>query len=168
MGLIKSLFGKGKREAGPPKSPGLSDIYTGLRNQVFQARTTNGVWDVAAVIMETGYPQAIVTLVAMADGTTSLYFSNGGGIIGAGEHESVRSAASALLRLAAQYAGEMVETEQFPLPSVGRVRFYVVTSDRVLMADSAEEDLGYDRATLSPLFHEGHKVMYAVQEHAPR
>lgn len=39
------------------------------------------------VLMETAYPDAVVTLVALADGTTSLYFSNGGGIIGAGAHD---------------------------------------------------------------------------------
>ncbi|MHB8971456.1 MAG: hypothetical protein ACYC3X_09105 [Pirellulaceae bacterium] len=45
----------------------------------------------------------------IADGTTSLYLSSGGGIIGAGEHDSVRSPASALLRLTQQYASAMVE-----------------------------------------------------------
>ena len=36
------------------------------------------VW---GVVMETGYPEAVVTLVSLGDRTTSLYFSNGGGII---------------------------------------------------------------------------------------
>jgi hypothetical protein len=34
------------------------------------------------VLMETGYDSATVTLFALSDGTTSLYFSNGGGVIG--------------------------------------------------------------------------------------
>jgi hypothetical protein len=33
------------------------------------------VW---AVLVETGYPQAVASLITVADGTTSLYFSNGG------------------------------------------------------------------------------------------
>lgn len=52
------------------------------------------VW---GVLVEIGYPEPVATLVALSDGTTSLYFSNGGGVIGAGEHAAVRDAASHLL-----------------------------------------------------------------------
>jgi hypothetical protein len=118
--------------------------------------------------METGYPEAVVTLLATADGTTSLYFSNGGGIIGAGQHASVRSTASTLLHLAAQHASCMAETDEFPLPTEGRVRFYLITSGRVLTAEAAELDLGYHRATLSPVFHQAHAVIAAIREHSPQ
>jgi hypothetical protein len=37
------------------------------------------------------------TLICFIDGTTSLYFSDGGGIIGAGRHESVKNAVSTFL-----------------------------------------------------------------------
>lgn len=47
------------------------------------------VW---GVVMETGHAEGGATLVVFAEGTTSLYFSNGGGIIGAGEHAIVRTA----------------------------------------------------------------------------
>ncbi len=39
----------------------------------------------------------IATMICFIDGTTSLYFSEGGGIIGAGRHESVKNAASTFL-----------------------------------------------------------------------
>lgn len=39
----------------------------------------------------------IVTMICFIDGTTSLYFSEGGGIIGAGRHESVKNAVSTFL-----------------------------------------------------------------------
>ena len=39
----------------------------------------------------------IATMICFIDGTTSLYFSDGGGIIGAGRHESVKNAASTFL-----------------------------------------------------------------------
>jgi hypothetical protein len=35
------------------------------------------------VLMELGLEQGVATMVAFADGTVSLYFSGGGGIIGA-------------------------------------------------------------------------------------
>ena len=45
---------------------------------------------VFGILMETGYPEAVATLAVFVEGSTSLYFSSGGGIIGAGEHDSVR------------------------------------------------------------------------------
>jgi hypothetical protein len=41
--------------------------------------------------------KAVVSLVAVAKGGTSLYFSTGGGVIGGGEHDSVRAANRKLL-----------------------------------------------------------------------
>ena len=58
------------------------------------------VW---GIVMETGFPDGSFTLVSLAEGTTSLYFSNGGGIIGGGEHESVRQAASYFLTRAQHF-----------------------------------------------------------------
>lgn len=47
------------------------------------------VW---AALMEMAVSSATVTLVAVADGATSLYVSTGGGVIGGGHHETVRAA----------------------------------------------------------------------------
>lgn len=52
------------------------------------------VW---GAMMEMRMGNADVSLVAVAEGSTSLYFSNGGGIIGGGEHERVRAANRKLL-----------------------------------------------------------------------
>jgi hypothetical protein len=66
----------------------LADVYRGLRAQALQLTAAQvGPADaVFGVLMETGYPEAVVSLVALSDGTASLYFSNGGGIIGTGGH----------------------------------------------------------------------------------
>lgn len=82
------------------------------------------VW---GVLMEIGYPEPVATLVALSDGTTSLYFSNGGGVIGAGEHGAVRDAASHLLTVANAHIANFEPTSATPLPTVGRVRFYLRT-----------------------------------------
>ena len=50
--------------------------------------------------METGYDAVTVTLFALSDGTTSLYFSNGGGVIGGQGYEAVRRANEAFLNQA--------------------------------------------------------------------
>jgi hypothetical protein len=119
---------------------------------------------VVGVMMETGYPQAFVSLVAFADGTTSLYFSTGGGIIGAGQHDVVYAATQEFLDAAEAHHAEFAPADATPPPGEGRVRFYVRTVSGILAAEADEDDLGYERHPLAPVFHAGHAVITAVQE----
>ncbi len=122
------------------------------------------VW---GVLMETGYPEAVATLVALGDGTTSLYFSNGGGIIGGGEHARVRAASDHFLTNAEAHVTEFTNADATPFPGVGRVRFYVRTFEGTLTAEASEDDLGEERHALSPLFHSGHVVIAVMRELSP-
>ncbi len=114
--------------------------------------------------METGYPEAVATLAVFAEGSTSLYFSSGGGVIGAGEHESVRETHGPFFAEAEARLGAFTKATDTPLPTEGRVRFYVRTFRGTLTADALEEDLGEMRHELSDLFHAGHSVLSAVRE----
>jgi hypothetical protein len=77
-----------------------ADVYDGLRKQILELKTEQlgapSDQAVLAVVMETGYAQAVASLVAVMDGSASLYFSNGGGIIGAGVHPGPNAAAAHL------------------------------------------------------------------------
>lgn len=97
------------------------------------------VW---GILMETGYPQAVVTLVSLADGTTSLYFSHGGGVIGGGQHETVARASKSFVIAAEGYYPKMTLTKSFPFPPVGRVKFYVLTYSGIYPMYINENDLG--------------------------
>jgi hypothetical protein len=151
-----------------------AEIYANLRNRIFklnpkevgilQTRETPNVW---GILMETGYPEAVVTLVSLADGTTSLYFSNGGGMIGGGTHATLARSAKAFVATAEKYFQQMDLTKAFPLPTVGRVRFYVLTFSGALTLDVDENELGDGRHALSPLFYSGQDVIAqfrAIQE----
>ena len=122
------------------------------------------VW---GILMETGYPEAVATLVVLGDGTTSLYFSSGGGVIGAGEHYVVRAASDALLAAAEAHLAGFAPTDVTPLPDVGRVRFYVRTFDGMRGVEADEDDLGEGRHQLSPVFHAAHEVIGAVRHVSP-
>ena len=144
-------------------------VSRGLRQQALSVNAsdlglTPGDSDVWGVIMETAYPEAVATLVALADGTTSLYFSSGGGTIGAGDHAVVRRASEEFLQVANEHLAHLSPTEEFPLPTQGRVRFYVHTFGGVLTAERDEEELGEERDALSPVFHAGHAVIAAIRE----
>jgi hypothetical protein len=55
-------------------------------------------YQVYGVVVDMGVDNIkTATMICFIDGTTSLYFSNGGGIIGAGEHESVNKAVLSFL-----------------------------------------------------------------------
>ena len=113
-----------------------------------------------AVLMETGTRDgATYSLVVLADGTASLYFSTGGGIIGAGEHESVRAAGTAMLSVAERIQGEMRAIAVTPLPKPKSVQFLVLTSQGILSYFAGEERLGEGKDPLSELFFAAHSVI---------
>ena len=83
--------------------------------------------NVFGILMEINYPVATVTLAVFAEGSTSLYFSSGGGVIGAGQHETVRETHGAFFFEAESRLGEFAIANDTPLPDTGRVRFYLRT-----------------------------------------
>ncbi len=57
----------------------------------------------------------IASMVCFLDGTASLYFSNGGGIIGAGQHENVREAVGSYLLSVHQVLPIMKHTDKYDI-----------------------------------------------------
>ncbi|MDE3137849.1 MAG: hypothetical protein KGL59_14815, partial [Acidobacteriota bacterium] len=127
---------------------------------VVDAANAGGVW---GVVMETGYPGVVATLVAVADGSVSLYFSNGGGIIGLGGQEGPQRASRALLDAAPQFRKEFEPTTKYPLPREGHVRFYLLTRDAALTAEAKEEELGGGAHPLTPLFQKAHELITEIR-----
>lgn len=159
---ILSVFGCGKSSKAEYK---VVDTYNGLREQVLRLdpktiglneSSSNRIW---AILMETGYPEAVATLVTVADGTVSLYFSNGGAIIGVGQHDEPRKAGNDLLKASPQFLQHAKPTKEFPLPEIGHTRFYFMTFDGAYTVDSVEDDLGKNRSPLSPLFYKAQDVI---------
>lgn len=146
----------------------VAEAYSGLRNMVLTTKpeavglkpAAGEVW---GILMETGYPEAVVSLVALADGTVSIYFSNGGGIIGLGPHPDPQKAGKAFLALAQQYSKSATATKKYPLPNPTYTRFYFLTGSGVTTVEAKEEDFGYGRHQMSPLFHKGHELISEIR-----
>ena len=119
------------------------------------------VW---GLLMETAYPKGAASLVTFIDGSTSLYFSNGGGIIGAGDCDLVKTASKDFLATADQFLSYAHPVNDFPLPQVGHVTFYLKTFDGVLSCSALELELGENRNVLSPLFYAGQDVISRLRE----
>ena len=143
----------------------IADIYSKLRDKALTINPSQiGLQSdqshpVFGVLMETGYKDAVATLSAIGDGTVSLYLSNGGGIIGLGEYQRPRDACFSFLSLANEFISQMKPTKKFPLPEEGRIIFYFLTINGVLMSNAKENDLIKKRLPLSPLYHKAHEVM---------
>jgi hypothetical protein len=158
------LFGRKRgREQEPP-----AEVYLGLREQVLRLTSDQlgGVpadAPILALMMETGYPEAVATLVGVADGTASLYFSNGGGFIGAGTHASVAEANQRWLETGIAFLPELSAVTDPPLPAEGMTQFVAVTPDGLRGSVAPEEELGEGRHLLSPFFYVGHDVITQIR-----
>jgi hypothetical protein len=117
--------------------------------------------------METGMDAGFYTLVVLADGTTSLYFSNGGGIIGAGEKSEVREASRQFIGWGNRFVASAESSPSTQPPAKGSTKFFFLTFDGIRSYSAPEVELGEERDALAPLFHAGHAVIAAVRHAQP-
>lgn len=120
--------------------------YLGLRNQALHVKpdkmglpATLEPTEPMAVLIDWPTSKVVATVSAFADGTASIYISNGGGFIGGGQgYESIRRAGQNMLATARFYRPLMHTTQDFPLPQEGEIFFYVVTNSGVFTARASE------------------------------
>lgn len=167
MGLLDRVLGR-------QREPAAHETYTALRSQILGASIDSlggaGVatdQEVVLALMEWNLDGNVVTVVAVADGTVSLYFSNGGGVIGAGAHDGPRRAAERFIQLAAANRALLSATQSAPLPAAGRTRFHLRTRSGALAADASTNELGEGRHALSPLFYAAQDVITAIRTAPP-
>lgn len=125
----------------------------GLSGEDAQAR----VW---GAVTEIGFPGGILTLVSLRDGTASIYTNTGGGILGG---YSAQKEAKLFVAEAEKHLAEMTPTKSFPYPSVGRVKFYVLTQEGVYGSEAGEQELFQQQNALSPLHAAGVEVIIALR-----
>ena len=156
------MFRRRKR-AGPEPA----DIYLDLRGKALRLDPAEvGIAPsesqprVFGVVMDTGYAEGwSSTLVALADGATSLYLSHGGGIIGGGEHMQVAEATLRLLQTAESAFDRMAPLQDEDLPQPGDVIIRALAFEGPRATTAPEDDLGYGRHELSSVFHAAHAVI---------
>ncbi len=145
-------------------------VYFGLRDLILHgSRSKFGIPpdskpdEPYAVVMDWGIDEGTATVVAIADGTGSVYLSSGGGFIGGGQsHESIRTAAKRTVELATQVQPMMHLTTNYPLPERRQVNFYVLTDAGVFTASASEEQM---RTHASPLYQLGDAAQAIITEY---
>ena len=151
------------------------DVYAGLRTQALSLDPASIVvptgepWHGAAMaVMELAVEKGTASVVAVADGSVSLYLSTGGGVIGAGGHASVRDAAGRFRLLAGELRGAMaVAVDGFPLPEAGEVRFHVTTGEERYSSAAPESALRSGRHPLAQLYAAGQDLLTEIRLSTP-
>lgn len=144
-------------------SPGKQ--YSLLRNSAFKIKREEAgipapppdrpVW---AVLMETGHPHVTETLALVIDGTSSVYVSDGGGVIGGHGHENVRKANAEFMQLANRDRHHFQATEANPIPAPGFTVFYARTDAGLLFYGDTQEAFMRGHV-LSELFQAGQEAI---------
>jgi Tfp pilus assembly protein PilF len=112
-----------------------------------------------AVLMETGHPRLTETLALVSDGTSSVYMSDGDGVIGGHGYENVRKANAEFLRIANRDRHHFQAAEAFPIPEVGYTVFYARTDNGILVCGGTQQSLIEGQHVLSELFQAGHEAL---------
>lgn len=154
----------------PQPSP--VEVYLSLRSQALNVRPEDigltpspGQPRVWGVVTDLGMEWGVATLVVFAEGTTSIYFSKGGGVIGTGTHPLVAAASNRLLAIADSIVDRvpLLPAESYRLPSPGHICFWLRTFRGTLTADISEAELASGHHQLSHLFRVIHDVITAVR-----
>jgi hypothetical protein len=161
---IRSLTG---RTGGPEMFRTLRSMALGYNPSDLEV-PDDAPWGGAPMaMMETGLPNGTATLVAIADGSVSMYFSTGAAVIGAGGHAAVRGAAERFRTVASESRHLLQRSEDFPLPESGQVRFHVRTIDGTYTGAVTEALLRSGRHALASLYNAGQDLITEVRMATP-
>jgi hypothetical protein len=150
--------------------------YIGLRNQALTIDPASiGLApspehpNLLAGLMEMGMGGGIATLVIIADGTTSMYWSTGGGIIGAGFHEPVKAPSRRFLALLERHLPDLSPDDPgHQLPEEGMIHIRARTfAGASLFGAAQEEDFKAKRHPLWDVFYAGHDVITVMRQLPP-
>jgi hypothetical protein len=129
-----------------------------------RANYPHRVW---GMLMETTMQGGHYTLVALADGSTSLYYSTGGGVIGASTWPAVKDASQSFLDQGNHTLDSSAPATSLEPPPPGRTRFFFLTFDGVQVGTAPEAALTRKNHKLAALFRAGNDVITAIRKATP-
>jgi hypothetical protein len=145
----------------PPQEPWpeLRSLLLSTRPGELGLTATDRLPRVWGALMEMNAGSAVVTVASLADGTTSLYLSTGGGILGGGDHPAVRAATYKFLDAIEAGLDNLTPVTELPLPGPGRFRLHALTYWSPGTLEAVESDVVTGRSPYSPMFQAGNEVI---------
>ena len=114
-------------------------------------------------MMEMVISQTWINLVCIADGTVSIYIGTGGGIIGAGEHDSVRSAARECLKKSEEVLEHLKKFDPAHIQNEKYIKFHVFTYDGIRSDTVETNEINSEKHYLSELHDYAQNVITEVK-----
>jgi len=143
-------------------------LFGGLRSQALSFVDPSAPeGDLYGVFMEIGMSNGIATLVALGDGTISLYLSNGGGFLGVGEKDGPAKSAHRFATTAMRFVEGMPICRDASCARDGEIKFFVLIDGAVRCATESTQVLRQGGHPLSPLFRAGHALLTEVRRVHP-
>ena len=146
------------------------DVIEGLREQLFALNPKSldiapsedlpRVW---GFMMELFISQTWINLVCIADGTVSIYFGSGGGIIGAGEHDSIRTTARECLKKSEEILEHLKNFDPLHLQNEETIKFHVLTYDGIRSDEAKADEINSGDHYLSELHYYAQNVITEVR-----
>ncbi len=156
------------KRRGPSPEP--DPAYLGLRGRLLGTTPgqigvePSGRWPRAwAVLVDLPVGVGYVSIVGVADGSTSMYTSTGGGIIGAGARPAVRAATGRLLDVAEAGLAGLPLVDACPLPSRGNVGLVILARDGSHRIEASEDALAVGPGIVARLYAAAQDVITQLQ-----
>lgn len=154
------------------------DMYLRLRELALTVRTEFDAASNYGVLLEMPIDDEVATFALYGDGTVSLYYSNGGGVIGVGQaNPDIAQSARDLIAILASQEDYIRKSKSFaavtsyPLPQKSQACIYFKTPSGVLLAQPRIASLESGKHELSALWDDLQallgRVFQASQDKAP-
>jgi hypothetical protein len=129
---------KGSAEQRARTAEAAAALREGLLTRQMLAQMPPKPGAVRGAVMDWGLGGGLATMLAIDDGTVSLYLNPGGGVIGAGTKPNVAAAATRFRAEAERVRDQFTAQTTFPKPANGSVVFYLLTDSATLVSPAIE------------------------------
>ncbi len=141
------------------------ETYMDLRRQVLGLRRSDyeaymREHGVHAVLIDTNMDGIVYSVVMVVDGTISLYYQTGGGVLGMGrKFPDLAMKTRAFVYSCDQMISKLHTAENTSIPDVDQRVFYLVTADKVYKAVSQKTKMAEEPYEIQMLNYLSEKVM---------
>ena len=154
--------------SGPAAFAQLRTLWLSTDPSQLGLRPTSVLPHVWGAALELRVGEAVVFLAAVAEGSVSMYFSTGGGIIGGGQHAAVRAAGQRFLETLESSLSQFGSRESFAPVGPERASFIVQTYQGKLGAEVPEAALRAGTHPLSGCYGAAQDVITQLRLASPK
>ena len=141
----------------------LREFFFNLDPKSLDLYPTEDLPRVWGFMMEIYLSQTWVDLICIADGTVSIYTGFGGGLIGAGEHLSVRNAARACLKKAEEVLDHFKNFDPSHIQDEETIKFHILTYNGIRSDEANTDNVINNDHYLSELHNYAQNVITEVR-----